>query len=62
MISYEVLVQKPRVFQSVKGLSVDEFDRLFRKFVPKWVEQEYARLSRPDRKRAIGGGGNMRLG
>jgi len=62
MISYEVLAQKPRVFKSVTGLSVDEFDRLFRKFVPKWVEQEYARLSRPDRKRAIGGGRKYTLG
>jgi len=62
MISYEVLAQKPRVFKSVTGLSVDEFDRLFRKFVPKWVEQEYARLSRPDRKRAIGGGRKYALG
>jgi hypothetical protein len=35
---------------------VDEFNRLFRKFVPKWIEQEHERLNRPNRKRAIGGG------
>lgn len=56
MVSYEVLIHKPRVFKSVTGLDVDEFDRLFRKFVPKWIEQEHERLNRPDRKRAIGGG------
>jgi len=56
MISYEVLVQKPRVFKSLTGLNVDEFDRLFRKFVPKWIEQEHERLNRPNRQRAIGGG------
>ncbi len=34
MISYEVLVRKPRVLKSVTGLDVDEFERLFCKFVP----------------------------
>ena len=56
MLSYEVLVQKPRVFKSVTGLEIDEFERLFQKFVPKWLEQEHERLHRPNRKRAIGGG------
>jgi hypothetical protein len=56
MISYQELVKKPRVFKSVTGLSIDEFNALFEKFVPVWVEQERQRLSRPERKRAIGGG------
>lgn len=56
MISYQELVKKPRVFKSVTGLRIDEFDELLEKFVPVWVEQERKRLSRPDRKRAIGGG------
>jgi IS5 family transposase len=56
MISYEKLVPKPRVFKSITGLDIDEFDRLFQKLVPVWVEHERKRLNRPDRKRAIGGG------
>lgn len=56
MISYQKLVEKPRVFKSITGLGIDEFERLLQKLVPVWVEQEYKRLDRPDRKRAIGGG------
>lgn len=62
MLSYEVLVKKPRVFKSVTGLDVDEFERLFQKFAPKWIEQEHERLNRPNRKRAIGGGRKYTLG
>jgi IS5 family transposase len=56
MISYQKLVEKPKVFKSLTGLAVDEFERLFQKLVPAWSEHEYVRLDRPDRKRAIGGG------
>jgi IS5 family transposase len=56
MISYQELVKKPRVFKSITGLGVDEFEQLYEKLVPVWVEHERHRLDRPDRKRAIGGG------
>jgi len=56
MISYEELVKKPRVFKSITGLSIEEFERLFQKLAPAWVEYEHKRLKRPNRKRAIGGG------
>ena len=56
MISYRELVKKPRVFKSVTGLSGAEFERLFQKLVPRWVEHEHKRLDRPDRQRGIGGG------
>jgi hypothetical protein len=56
MISYQKLSEKPRVFKSITGLNIDEFEQLFQKFVPVWVEHERERLARPDRKRAIGGG------
>jgi len=56
MISYQKLCEKPRVFKSIVGLNIDEFEQLFQKFVPAWVEHEHKRLDRPDRKRAIGGG------
>ena len=56
MTSYQELIKKPRVFKSITGLGVDEFDQLFEKLVPVWMEHEHHRLDRPDRKRAIGGG------
>ena len=56
MISYEKLASKPRAFKSITGLDIDEFERLFEKLVPVWVDHERSRLNRPDRKRAIGGG------
>ena len=56
MISYEKLVKKPRVFKSITGLGIEEFEQLYQKFAPVWVEHEHQRLKRPHRKRAIGGG------
>jgi IS5 family transposase len=56
MISYEKLVKKPRVFKSITGLSMEEFEQLYQRFAPAWVEHERQRLGRPNRKRAIGGG------
>lgn len=56
MISYQMLIKKPRVFKSLTGLTIDEFERLFRKLVLAWSASEHQRLNRPDRKRAIGGG------
>ncbi len=61
MISYQELAQKPQLFTSLTGLSIDKFDQLFEKLVPVWVEYERERLSRPNRKRAIGGGRKYRL-
>lgn len=56
MISYQELAEKPRVFKSITGLDIEEFERLFEKLVPVWVAEERKRLDRPGRKRAIGGG------
>jgi hypothetical protein len=56
MISYQKLAEKPRVFKSITGLDIEEFERLFGKLVPVWVAEERKRLDRPGRKRAIGGG------
>lgn len=61
MINYQELVKKPRVFKSVTGLSIDEFERLFKKLVPAWAKSEHQRLNRPDRKRAVGGGRKYKL-
>lgn len=56
MITYDKLKQKPRAFRSITGISITEFDELYQKFIPVWVKSERERLSRPDRRRAIGGG------
>jgi IS5 family transposase len=56
MISHQGLVRKPRVFKSITGLGIDEFEQLYQKLAPVWMEQEHHRLDRPGRKRAIGGG------
>lgn len=61
MISYQKLFEKPRVFKSITGLDIDEFERLFQKLIPVWAEHERTRLGRPDRKRAIGGGRKYKL-
>jgi hypothetical protein len=55
MITYNKLKKKPQAFRSITGMSIAEFDGLYRKFVPVWVGAERERLSRPDRKQAIGG-------
>lgn len=58
---YQELIRKPQVFKNLTGLSVSEFDELLRKVTPVWQQQQYQRLSRPDRKRAIGAGGEYKL-
>lgn len=61
MITYDKLKQKPRAFRSLTGMSITEFDELFQKLIPVWARSEHERLSRPDRKRAVGGGHPYRL-
>jgi len=45
-----------RVFRHLTGLSVPEFDILVADLLPAFTAAEQARLSRPTRQRAIGGG------
>lgn len=56
MITYKKLKKKPRTFKSIVGVTIAEFEELYRKFVPLWAESEKKRLDRPNRQRAIGGG------
>jgi len=56
MVTYDKLKQKPRAFRSLTGMSISEFGALYRKLIPVWAKSERDRLSRPDRKRAVGGG------
>jgi len=46
----------PRVFRHMTGLTVAEFEELVHDLLPVFTAREHARLSRPTRQRAIGGG------
>jgi hypothetical protein len=56
ILRYEHLSQHPKVFKSMTGLRVSEFDALASDVLPRYAAAEIERLSRPDRQRAIGGG------
>lgn len=51
----------PKVFRALTGLDAPEFDALVHDILPRWEKAERKRLSRPDRKRDIGGGPNFEL-
>jgi hypothetical protein len=61
LLSYGKLSKKPSHFRSFTGLDVSEFDSLYRKIETEYERSETERLSRPDRKRKIGGGGKFAL-
>jgi hypothetical protein len=56
IMRYEKLTQHPHIFRTCTGISVQTFDELFGDVLPLYVQAEEHRLSRPDRKRAIGAG------
>ncbi len=56
IMRYIHLSQHPNVFQAVTGLRVTEFDDLAADVLARYADQEAARLTRPDRQRAMGGG------
>jgi len=55
-LTYMYLTRYPKVFQSLTGLRVREFEHLLVDLLPMYQAAEIKRLSRPDRQRAIGGG------
>ncbi|MFO3797233.1 MAG: transposase family protein [Anaerolineales bacterium] len=61
MLRLEILREHPSFFRSLTGLTGEEFEERFARFLPVWQQQERERLSRPDRRRAIGGGRKYRL-
>jgi hypothetical protein len=61
MINYRRLSQKPKIFKNLTGVTIDEFNELYRQTYPVWHQQEQERLSRPNRQRAIGGGRKYEL-
>ena len=56
ILRYSYLTRHPRVFLTMTGLPVAVFDEVVRDLLPAYAAAEHARLNRPGRKRAIGGG------
>lgn len=58
---YPYLNRYPQVFAKMTGLRLDEFEGLLSDVLPRFGEAELARLERPGRQRAIGGGRDSEL-
>ena len=56
ILRYARLHRFPAVFKSMTGLHVAQFDALLHDVLPRFQAAEFARLNRPDRQRAVGGG------
>jgi len=54
--SFDQAIRRPAVFRRLTSFSVEEFKSLAEKLKPEWLRRERERLTRPDRKRAIGQG------
>jgi hypothetical protein len=61
LLDYARLAKKPYDFRSFTGLDVSEFDSLYKRIEPEYEQAERERLSRPDKKRAVGGGRKFSL-
>ncbi len=61
MLSVDVLRSKPLLFRSLTGWTVEAFEEPLARFLPVGPPQRRERRSRPDRRRAIGGGRKYRL-
>jgi len=62
ILRYCDLSRHPRVFLTMTGLPVIVFDELVRDLLPAYAAAEHARLQRPGRQRAMGGGHPFALG
>lgn len=61
MITYDRLRRNKKAFKALTGITVKEFEVLYSRFEPLWVEAETNRLSQRKRQRAIGGGSDYSL-
>jgi len=61
MLTFSKISRRPRAFKRLTGVSLEDFEEIVEKVRPTWEEYERKRLSRPNRQRAIGGGGKYRL-
>jgi hypothetical protein len=60
MLTYKIAHQKPEEFRSLTGLSVEEFDQLYREVKQVYQDAEERRLARPNRLRKRGAGRKFR--
>jgi hypothetical protein len=60
-LTFAHLSRYPRVFRHMTGLTFAEFEDLVRDVLPRFTAHEHQRLSRPTRRRAIGGGKHFAL-
>jgi hypothetical protein len=58
---YSYLSRYPKVFQSMTGLKLNEFNLLVLDVLPRLQDERTTRLSRPNRLRALGGGAHAEL-
>jgi hypothetical protein len=61
MLTYEKLQRKPKQFQAFTGVTLVQFAELLKALQPVYAEFEAERLTRPGRKRKLGGGRNFNL-
>jgi Helix-turn-helix of DDE superfamily endonuclease len=61
ILRYQELSQHAQVFKSMTGLTIELFGDVATDVEPRFVEAEQKRLSRPDRKRELGGGRDQEL-
>lgn len=52
----KTLRSRPQLFFHLSGIRLSDFDNLVKEMHPIWLKSEKKRLSRPNRKRAIGAG------
>ena len=62
MKALKVLKKQPRLFYRLSGIRLSDFEQLVLEVKPLWEAHNLRRLSREDRKRAIGAGRRYRLG
>lgn len=61
-MTYTALAKRPRLFDRMVGVTVDEFERLHDKFLSSWKRFEYEEFVKgKDRQRAFGGGNQEKL-
>ncbi len=61
MNTLKILRARPALFFRLSGIRLEDFDDLVKKTHPLWLKSEHKRLSRKERKRAIGAGRKYEL-
>ena len=61
ILTYPGLRRHEGKFQHFSGITVAEFDALYKRLEPAWTQAEYERLQSRPRQRAQGGGGDYQL-